>query len=153
MRHAAHSCKRWMRRGMQCPFAAFEEEKERSRQDDPEAKATGAAVSADVSQSQGIPWWLAIPLGEGVRRALQNREEIFDVLAAAEEIAAAQARKIPVSATQSLFQVLQPGMEVIPIAGAVAAAGITSLAVRRFGGFGGKPFQANKFRVALQTAN
>jgi len=139
---------------MQCPFKPFEEEeKERSRQDDPQAKTAGAAVSADVAQSQGIPWWLAIPVGEGVRRAFSRSGDVFDVLAAAEEIAAAEARKIPVSATRSLFQALQPGMEVIPIAGAVAAAGITSLAVRRFGGgFGGKPFQASKFRAALATA-
>lgn len=117
-----HMCERWHRRGMECPFGAFESEEEKETDED----ATGKPFR--------LPPWLAIPLGEGLRRGLTRHLDIYDVVAAAEEVVATQAARIPVSASQNLFQALKPGMEVLPIAGAVAASGITALAVRRFGG-------------------
>ncbi len=152
MRHEAHLCARWEKRGMQCPFREFEKERERERETEGEgeAKAQLAEAVAVPGKEREIPWWLAFPLGEGVRRGLKKSGELFDVLAAAEEIAAAEARKIPVSATQNLFQALRPGKEVMGIAGAAAAAGVAGIAARRFGG--GRFFEATRFREALATA-
>ncbi len=162
MRHAAHLCKRWQKRGMQCPFGILEEEEKererkpkekeaRSEQEIPEEEPHGLAGAIHAkTPAREFPWWLAIPLGEGVRRGLAQSGEFFDVLAAAEEIAAAEARKIPVSPTQSLFGALRPGREVMGVAAVVAGTAVAGLAARRFGG--GRHFQANKFREALSTA-
>ncbi len=150
MKHLAHLCARWEKRGMQCPFRQMEEEEEKVTEDQPSAKAFGQIVSAEVPRDVQIPWWLAIPLGDAVRRSLRQSGEFFDVLAAAEEIAATEARKIPVNASRSLFQALRPGQEVMGVAGVVAATAVGGLALRRFGG--GRLFQATRFRDALATA-
>ncbi len=139
---------------MQCPFKKLEkeeEEKERKSDEDAQAKSASATVDAKVPKGIRFPWYLAIPLiYDAEKGSVKLSDEFFDVLAASEEIAAAEARKIPVSATESLFQALRPGREVAGIAAVVAGTAVAGLAARRFGG--GRHFQASRFSEALATA-
>ena len=146
---SAHMCRRWTARGMQCPFAPFEKAREKKKEKEEKGEGEANAQIAETAGKRQWPFWLAIPLAEGVRLALQKEGSVYDVLAAAEDIAATEARKIPVSATKSLFDALRPGMEVMPGAAAVGAAAVTAIAVKRFGG--GRFFQSTRFREALAT--
>lgn len=147
-----HSCARWNRYGMLCPFEELDFQ-DHQEPEDPTRKAPGMAlpIGQGPGPSKAKRGWVGeagrvvVTAGKGAV-ALAQRAARFEAVAQAEEIVSRDARAIPLKGGESLYDALSGGA--VAVGAATAAGAAVQDVLKRFhmraptGGGGGYVFQS-----------